>query len=259
MNIGVNYLREHVSEKVRLHYVISHGGHRPNIVPAEAETWHYVRAPKQDELEEVTNRVRKIAQGAALMTETTYEEFFGGASASVLNNHYLADLHYEAMKVIGPIEYTAEEKAYAEKINAAYPKEGVQGLLAEAGLPIELKDEPLWGDNYAARDEGKVLPGSTDLGDLSWCAPVSMLYTTCSPPGATGHSWGVVASSAHSIGHKGMMHAAKIMAVAAMDLYSDPEHLRQTRQEFKEATGGQPYRSVQPDDVKPPQYENPYR
>jgi aminobenzoyl-glutamate utilization protein B len=94
MNVGVNYLREHIPDKARIHYVITHGGDVPNIVPAQAEVWYFVRAPRPDQVEQITERVRKVAQGAALMTETTLEEIFGGANANVLNNHYLADLQF---------------------------------------------------------------------------------------------------------------------------------------------------------------------
>jgi aminobenzoyl-glutamate utilization protein B len=259
MNVGVNFLREHVSEKVRLHYVITEGGDRPNIVPATAETWHFVRAPNPQELEEVAKRVQKIAQGAAMMTETTLEETFVGANISVLNNHYLADLQFEAMKAVGPIEFTAQEKAYAQQINAAYPEGAAQYIAAMMGLPREAVKEPLLAGNFPAMDEGKVQPGSTDVGALSWCTPLSMLSTACWPTGAAAHSWGVVATGAHSIGHKGMMHAAKIMAVAAIDLYGEPEHLSQARAEFEQATGGKPFKSMRPGGVKPPQFENPFR
>ena len=103
MNVGVNYLREHVPQYTRLHYAITHGGDLPNVVPAEAEVWYFLRAHKPEEMDELLVRVRKIAQGAALMTETTMEEFFQGACSYVLSNHYLADLQYENMKALGPI------------------------------------------------------------------------------------------------------------------------------------------------------------
>ena len=265
MNVGVNYLREHVTEKVRIHYVITHGGDLPNVVPAEAEVWYFVRALERQELDQVAQRVHKIAQGAALMTETTVEETFNGACSSVLNNHYLADLQYRAMKMIGPIEFTEGERAYAQQINDAYPEGNRQSLFKDmelsedlkASLP-ELRQQPLLGDNYPPMDERHVSTGSTDVGDMSWITPLSMLRTACFATGASGHSWGIVATSGMSIGHKGMMHAAKIMAVAAYDLYTDPRHLEAARQEFEAATKDNPYRSPLPDALEPPRYENPY-
>jgi len=264
MNIGVNYLREHVTSNVRMHYVITHGGDLPNVVPAEAEVWYFVRAYQATERYHVANRVRRVAQGAAMMTETTVDEIFNGACSSVLNNAYLADLQYEAMQVVGPIPFTDEEKAYAHKINDGYPLDTTGELFKNLKLPPEveervgvLKREPLLGENFPSLDEGVIRTGSTDVGDLSWITPLSMLRTACWPAGVSAHSWGIVAASAMSIGHKGMMHAAKIMALAAIDLCTDPEHLRKARQEFERATKGQPYRMPLPDHVKPPRYEMP--
>ena len=104
-------------------------------------------------------------------------------------------------------------------------------------------------------DVGKVMTGSTDVGDLSWVTPVSMLETTCFPTGTPGHTWGEVASGGSSIGHKGMMHAAKIMALAAMEMYANPEHLVKVRAEFERSTGGKPYVPPVPAHINPPQYE----
>ena len=266
MNVGVNYLREHVTEKVRIHYAITHGGDVPNIVPPEAEVWYFVRAHQREELDRVTDRVRKIAQGAALMTETTVEEVFRGGCSNVLNNHYLADLQYEAMQVVGPIAFTEDEKAYAREINQAYPEEDSRDLFEDLKVPEEwkerteaLKGQPLLGENFPAMNEENIGTGSTDVGDVSWITPLSMLNTACFATGAAGHSWGIVATCGMSIGHKGMMHAAKIMAVAAMDVYADPEHLQKARQEFEAVTKEHPYRTPLPDGVTPPRYPNPVR
>ena len=266
MNVGVNFLREHVTEKVRIHYAITHGGDVPNIVPPEAEVWYFVRAHERKELDEVADRVRKCAEGAAIMTETTYEEQFRGGCSSVLNNHYLADLHYEASKLVGPIEYTEEEKAYAQTINDAYPPENAHNLFKNLKVPPEwqervdaLDGQPLLGENFPAWNEERIGTGSTDVGDVSWITPLSMINTACFATGAAGHSWGVVATSGMSIGHKGMLHAAKIMAVAAMDLWLDPAHLRKAREEFERATAETPYVSPLPEGTLPPHYPNPVR
>jgi aminobenzoyl-glutamate utilization protein B len=264
MNVGVNYLREHVTEDVRLHYVITHGGDLPNIVPAEAEVWYYIRAFKPDDLQKVTDRVRNIAHGAAMMTETRFKEVFESSSSSLQNNAYLADLHYEAMQLIGPIQFTKEEHRYAEKILEGYPKDRSFGKFEDFKINDEsikariekLKGEILIGDNFPALDEGVVETGSTDVGDLSRVAPLTMLATTCQPLGVAGHSWGIVASSISSIGHKGMMHAAKIMALAAIDCYSNPIHLKKVREEFEKNSLNHPYHCPIPEYVKPPHFEN---
>jgi aminobenzoyl-glutamate utilization protein B len=264
MNVGVNFLREHVTEKVRIHYAITHGGDLPNVVPPEAEVWYFIRAHQREELDQVTERVRKIAQGAALMTETTVEERFSGACSSVLNNHYLADLQYEAMQFIGPIEFTEEEMAYAQQINDAYPEENSQDPFKSWKVPrdkmdyvAQFKGQPLIGENFPSWDEDHIGTGSTDVGDVSWITPLSMLRTTCFATGASGHSWGVVATSGMSIGHKGMIHAAKVMAIAAMDLYTDPEHLKRAREEFEREIKDRPYVTPIPEHVVAPRYESP--
>jgi aminobenzoyl-glutamate utilization protein B len=266
MNVGVNFLREHVTEKVRIHYAITHGGDVPNIVPPEAEVWYFVRAHERKELDEVADRVRKCAEGAAIMTETTYEEQFRGGCSSVLNNHYLADLHYEAMKLVGPIEFTEEEKAYAQTINDAYPPENSKNLFKNLRVPPEweervaaLDGQPLLGENFPAWNEDRIGTGSTDVGDVSWITPLTMINTACFATGAAGHSWGAVATSGMSIGHKGMLHAAKVMAVAAMDLWLDPTHLQKARAEFERATADHPYVSPLPEGTQPPRYPNPVR
>ncbi|MBI9043191.1 MAG: amidohydrolase [Anaerolineaceae bacterium] len=262
MNVGVNYLREHVTDKVRIHYIISKGGDAPNIVPENAEVFYYVRAHMPDELEDVTNRVRKVAQGAAMMTETTFEEVFESATLSVLNNQYLSDLQFKAMELIGPIPFDEEEMTYAQIINDQFPKENVEALFKMIHIPkgLEakmdaLRGKSLLGDNFPALDEGIIETGSTDVGDMSWVTPLSMLNTACWPTAAPGHNWGNVATGAMSIGHKGMMHAAKIMAVAALDLYTDPLHLEKIREEFNKARGGLEYICPLPADMMPPVYE----
>ncbi|MBN1642689.1 MAG: amidohydrolase [Anaerolineae bacterium] len=266
MNVGVNYLREHVTEKVRIHYVITHGGDLPNVVPPEAEVWYFVRAPSREELDQVTDRVRDIAQGAALMTGTTVDSVFNGACSTVLSNHYLADMHHRALQRVGPIPFTEEERAYAQAINDAYPAENVRDLFKDLNIPEEVRDkvetlkgEPLIADNLPALDEGQIHTGSTDVGDLSWITPLCMLRTTCFASGASGHSWGIVATSGMSIGHKGMLHAAKVMALVAIDLFADPEHLEHARREFEEATRDRPYTSPIPDHVSPPHHVHPER
>jgi len=256
MNVGVNYLREHVLSTVRMHYVITKGGQAPNIVPDLAEVWYFLRAQQPDELEDVVRRVRKVAEGAALMTETTVEEIFGSSCANVLSNHYLADLQYAAMQVIGDIPFTAEEMTFAQRITDEYPTEmftdSVKYFCEKLKVPEEIARQPLIAQNLPSTDESEVSGGSTDVGDMSWCTPVSMLNTTCFPTAAPGHSWGNVATGGMSIGHKGMLHAAKVMAIAAIDCYTDPIHIQKARAEFEAAIKKQSYRSLIPAGAKPP-------
>ena len=258
MNVGVNYLREHVTEKVRIHYVITRGGELPNVVPERAESWYFVRALDPEELEQVAARVRKIAEGAALMTETRLEVTLNGACSSLLNNHYLADMHYNAMQELGPISFSKEELDFARAVNGQFPPEAArpfEGLR----IPPDLRErvaaaerQPLVAENFPALDEDRVETGSTDVGDVSWITPLSLLSTTCFPTGAPGHSWANTAAAGTSIGHKGMMHAASIMTLVGIDLYSDPRHLVHARRELAERTAGKPYRAPLPDSLTAP-------
>jgi len=263
MNVGVNYLREHVPEKVRMHYAITNGGKVPNIVPDNAEVWYYLRAPDMRLLDEVFARVRKVAEGAALMTETEVEVRLTAGCSTVINNHYLADLHYEVMKDIGPITYTDDEIAFAAEINAAYPDGNRSDLFNRFLVPesekerVEaVKNRQLVDENFPAMDAQDISTGSTDVGDVSWLTPLTMFRTTCFPAGISSHSWGATAAGGMSIGHKGMMHAAKIMACAAALLYADPGHLKKARDEYEKATAGKHYKCPVPpevsiDDVEP--------
>ena len=259
-NVGVNYLREHVPGDVRLHYTITNGGGQPNVVPAEAEVWYYIRAHQPEVLADVTERVKNIADGAALMTGTTVEVIFGSAISSVLSNHTLSDLQYEAMQLIGPIEFSDEEVAYAQQISEQYPAGSAESNASTHGIDPEIvAGRPLVGENFPAVDEGFLMTGSTDVGDMSWKTPLSMLTTSCWVTAASAHTWGIVATGATSIGHKGMMHAAKIMALAAIDLYTDPEQLQKAQDEFEKAVAAHPYQSPLPAGLEPPRYHNPVR
>jgi aminobenzoyl-glutamate utilization protein B len=265
MNVGVNYLREHVKDNVRMHYIITEGGKAPNIVPEEAEVYYFLRAANPDDLAEVVERVRKVAEGAAMMTETAVKISFDEGCSALQNNHYLADLQYQAMKLVGPIEFTPEEIEFAQQVNDGFPgtnDDYVDQAIDYYKPPAEIvaqfneyRDQPLMGGNFPALDADVTGTGSTDVGDLSQVVPVSMLITACWPTGVPGHSWGNVACAGMSIGHKGMLHAAKIMAIAAMEMYADPEHLLKIREEFERSNGGKPYVSPIPDTSQPPRFE----
>jgi aminobenzoyl-glutamate utilization protein B len=252
MNVGINYLREHMPPENRIHYVITDGGDVPNVVPSHAEGWYFIRALYPDSLQELTNRVRQIAQGAALMTETSFEEIFDDAASYVLNNKALADLMADVMQLIGSIQFSEEEKAYAQTINDAFPEGTVEGIARLIHVPEEVMcAQPLIGENFPALDENEILSASTDVGDLSWKAPVSLLRTACWATGAPTHTWATVATGAMSIGHKGMMHAAKIMALAAVELYLSPPRLAQVRAEFESAIAAHLYKCPIPDHIEP--------
>jgi aminobenzoyl-glutamate utilization protein B len=259
MNVGVNYLREHVTDDVRIHYVITDGGLTPNVVPNKAESHYYVRAHHPDTLADVSNRVRKVAQGAALMTETELEEIFIAGTASLLSNEILADVQYEVLQQLGPIHFTAEEQAYAAEINNYFPDDNKLFLTRFLGVDPQVADQALIGDVFPSVDKGKVFPASSDMGDMSWLTPVSVLNCATWATRAAAHSWGAVATGSTSIGHKGMMYAAKVMAMAAAELIISPDKLTLARAEFEANVARTPYDCSIPDEVRPPQYEHPLR
>ena len=259
MNIGVNYLREHVTDDVRLHYVILSGGLAPNVVPDYAESYYYVRAHDPHNLNDVCQRVIRIAKGAAMMTDTEVEIVYKSGSTRVLSNEVLADLQTDVMRALGGIDFSDEEREYASRINAHFGDANVKTLVDRYGVDPQTAKQPLIGDVLSSRDKGDVSPGSTDMGDMSWYAPCSMLQTATWASRAAAHSWGVVATGRTSIGHKGMMYAAKVMALSAADLVLSPEKLAAAQAEFNAVLEETPYKCPIPDDVHGPKHEHPLR
>lgn len=251
MNIGVNYMREHVIDAARLHYVITNGGGAPNVVPDEAEVWYFVRAPERNQVEELTERVRKIAEGAALMTETTVSETFLAGAYNMLSNQTIGDRMQEILDALGPIEFDEAEIEFGKTVASAFPESLRTGILRAETLPIDLIDKGLPDQVYPIRDRDKVMPGSTDVADVAWITPTAQFTTTCFPLGVPGHSWSNTATGGMSIGHKGMVHAAKVLAITAADLFEEPELLAAAEAEFNESTSGQPYKSPIPEGVQP--------
>jgi len=259
MNVGVNYLREHVTDDVRIHYVIRDGGLAANVVPDYASSDYVIRAHDPRNLEDVVRRVLLVAQGAAMMTETEVEAQVLGGTASVLSNEVLADLQYDIMEELGGIDFTDEEQTYAKQVNEYFGDGNKRMLIGLFGVNPTTANQALIGGVYPAQDKGKVFPASSDMGDMSWYAPCSMLNTATWATRVPGHSWGVVATGKMSIGHKGMMFAAKVMALSAIELIQSPEKLQAAKAEFEEALKETPYICPIPEDIQPPQYEHPLR
>lgn len=252
MNIGVNFLREHIIEAARIHYVITNGGGQPNVVPAEAEVWYYIRAPRRDLVDPITKRVLAIANAAAAMTETRVEVHDLYGIHNFLPNQTLATLAMGVLDELGPMEFTAEEEAFAREVSDAFGEAARIRALERYGLPKELKDRALLTEPVQPTDEGKTMSGSTDVAEASWNAPTVQVTTTCWALGAAGHSWGVTATGAMSIGHKGMMHAAKAMAITAAQLVDDSELLQKAKDEFTTSTDGYTYEAPIPEGTEPP-------
>jgi aminobenzoyl-glutamate utilization protein B len=251
-NVGVNFLREHVIDSARIHYVITNGGGQPNVVPAEAEVWYYVRAPQRDQLVPITERVRKIARGAAMMTETRLEERDVHGLHNYLPNGPLTDLLMTTLEELGPIDFTDDERAFAAGVAAGFPEATRAAVINAHDLPPEAHGQSLIADVQRPRDPKRTPSGSTDVAEASWVAPTAQFTTACWAVGVPGHSWGITATGGMSIGNKGMLHAAKTMAVAAALLHAHPTLLAAARADFLEATGGRTYQAPVPEGAPPP-------
>jgi aminobenzoyl-glutamate utilization protein B len=227
MDYMVNMLREHVPQETRIHYIITHGGVAENIVPDFAEASYAVRHPDMRILDGIWQRVVDAATGAALGTGTTMDFEVVGASYNILPNGYLADLQRRNMQSVGGVKYSPEERAFAE------------ALRKTLGGPMM----PLGSEEQVQPPSDTFTPASTDLGDVSWKVPTTEFITATWVPGTPAHSWQAVACDGMSIGIKGMMVAAKTMALTGMDLFTNPEHLAKARAEFDRRRAGTTYTS----------------
>lgn len=223
----VNMMREHVPEQTRIHYVITRGGAAPNVVPDFAEVYLYARLNDMTVLDGIWERIVDASKGAALGTGTTVDHEVTGAVYNVLPNRYLSSVMRKNLERVGGVTYTAEERAFAETIRAT---------LAPP-LP------PLGSEAQVVSTRGEVSPASTDMGDVSWRVPTVQLTAATWVPGTPAHSWQAVAAGGTTIGTKGMMVAAKTMALTAIELFVEPSHLKAARTEFTERTAGHVYRS----------------
>ncbi|MGC4107374.1 MAG: amidohydrolase [Thermomicrobiales bacterium] len=251
MNVGVNFLREHTIDKARIHYVITNGGGAPNVVPDDCEVWYFIRSPERYQVEELTDRVRKIAEGAALMTETTMTENFISGAYNMLPNKVITRTMGKVLEELGEIAFDDEDYAYGKAVAEQYPEGLRRSLLTKRHLPEEIVNDGLSATVWPLRDAGEVGSGSTDVADVSWITPTSQFRTTCFALGVPGHSWANTATGGVGIGHKGMLHAAKGMAITAADFITDPALLQAAKDEFAESTKGRPYRCPIPADVQP--------
>jgi len=258
MNVGANFLREHVHSSTRIHYVVTDGGLAPNVVPNRAQVWYYVRAPKRVQVEEVYARLLDVARGACLMTGTSHDVRLVAGCYDCLPNHVLDDLLQVAMESIGAPTFTEEEKVFARKLQATFPEGAVRKALDEMrrrgtdlGQPGDpralLVDQILPNNGY-----GETGGGSTDVGDVSYVVPTAQTRTVTAPVGMPGHSWQNCASVGSSIGRKGMLFAAKVLASAACDLMQQPPLLARAREEFRVAAAVTPYVSPVKDVAQPP-------
>lgn len=243
MNIGVNYLREHIIPEARIHYVIEYGGGQPNVVPDYARSHYYLRAPEQELLEPIKERVKKIAEGAAMMTETRLEAEIGYGGYPKIPNSVLSRIVTANMRAVGEPTYTPEELEFAAEIAKSFPKEDRATSLRKGKVPDweQYIDKDIVSTIFDAWDDGMTSPGSTDVSDVSWITPTMEFRTACNVLGAPGHSWQFTACAGTGIGHKSLIFAAKTMAGSVIDLLMNPQLAEEAREEQLKRLRGKTY------------------
>jgi aminobenzoyl-glutamate utilization protein B len=229
---GINMLREHVRPSVRMHYVIQKGGDVPNVVPEYSKTWLWIRDSKRTVMEEVYQRVQEVAKGAATMVGVESKVTLLSGTYEILVNRTGGEYMHKNLEILGPISFTEEEQAFAKKIQKASNVEQI-GLDGNIGPFRE-----------TSNDTGG---GSTDTGDVSWIVPVIRVTATTGAPNAPWHSWAEVACAGMSIGHKGMLHAAKALGMTMVDTFENEQLRDAAKAEFEKRRGGHLYKPFLPD------------
>ena len=236
MNMGVNFMREHIKEDARLHYVITDGGDAPNVVPATASVWYYVRANRHQDAEYYFRWLNEVAQGAAMMTRTQVAVHIETDCHEIVPNDYLAELIHNQMQLVGPPRFDDREKLFAHRLQQPLMEEfGVT-----YGMPLDESILPL-----SAR--ASTSKGSTDVGDISWHVPTCGMRATCFVYESPGHSWQNVATIGSTIGEKGTLFAAKVLAVTALDLVENASHVQAARSEWEQRMRHRSYTTLIPE------------
>ena len=251
MNVGVNFLREHMPAEARVHYaIIDAGGLAANVVQARAEVLYVVRAPNIEQAWALFERVRRIGAGAALMTETTVEVEVDRACSDVLRNETIEALIMDNLERFGPPPFDQSDRDFvtrlAGNISAGDLQECLDAYRGPAGAH-GLADTPL-----PLNEEPGSLTGSSDVGDVSWVVPTTQYLGACYAVGTNMHTWQLVSQGKLPAAHKGMLHAAKVLAATALDLLTEPSHIDAAQAEHACLTGGRPYVCPIPESVLAP-------
>jgi aminobenzoyl-glutamate utilization protein B len=230
MNYMVNLMREHVPQETRIHYVITSGGKAPNVVPDYAEVYYYVRHPKRDQVKQIFERVVTAAKAAAMGTETKMEYEIIGGTHDLLLNRTLGEAMQANLEQVGGVKYSAEEIEFAKRIQSSFTYTAPAISSADSIKPLKIE-----------MDAGG---GSTDVGDVSYAVPTVGMRAATWAPGTPAHSWQAVACGGTEIGTKGMLVAAKTMALTAIDLFTKPALIEQSKAEFQKMKGDYKYEAL---------------
>lgn len=248
MNVGVNYLREHIIQEARVHYAVTNsGGTSPNIVQPYAEVKYLIRAPQKHQVQEIYNRVQDIARGAALMTGTTFEEQFEGATSDLIPNKVLGEIMTTAMESLTPINFTEADYAFAEEIYQSVPQAN-KNVAYSTILPYqkEILGERKLTNLVTPMFPEMTMPASTDVADVSWVTPTVQCVTACWALGTSEHTWQVVSQGVTPHAHKGMLFAAATMAQTAIACIEKPTIIEEAKVELQQRLNGVAYESLIP-------------
>lgn len=260
MDVGVNYMREHMEPTDRIHYAITDtGGSSPNVVQNHAEVLYLIRSTDNNKVKRLYERVKNIARGAALMTETNVEAVFDKACSNILSNSILEQLLYDCMKTIPLPSYTEEELAYAEQMKKTITDADIasdMSLMMVHGaekrrLASLYRELPMANFVVEHQHQDLFLPGSSDVGDCSHATPTAQFVGACFVPGTPAHSWQMTAQGKEKTAVKGMFYAAQVLSEACRRLFEKPEIVKQAREVFENDTEGKPYECPIPTEILP--------
>ena len=252
MNVGVNYMREHMPSDARIHYaLLDAGGIAPNVVQAHAKVRYLIRARNLPELNRLVERVKKVADGAALMTETRVTSKVVSAVSNLLPNAPLERAMHDSLMRLGPPPFDDTDRAFAAQIQATLSEEDIESAFRRVGLPMQsgltLCDGIVPLDSKTAP-----MMGSTDVGDVSWVVPTVQARGATYAIGTPGHSWQLTAQGKMPAAHKGMVHVAKVMAGTAIDAIRDETLVARAKADHQARVRDTPYVCPLPPDVEPP-------
>lgn len=237
MNVGANYLREHIIEQARMHYTTNSAGFPPNIVHPYADVWYYIRAPHRSDVNEITERLINVAKGAALMAGVTMEVEMISGCHEYKGVPTMTELAYKNLVEVGAPKFSEEEMAFAKELQGTLTDFQIANDLRLIGLRSE--DNPVMHQDVCSMEINRTatIKASSDSGDVSQIMPMSLVTTACWPVGAPAHSWQATASTGHSMAHTGSMTAAKVMAGMIHDMLTDASLIAKMKEEHAATHG----------------------
>jgi len=252
MNVGVNYMREHMPSDARVHYaLLDAGGIAPNVVQASATVRYLIRGRDLVDLNHLIARVRKIAEGAALMTETKVTAKVVSAVSNLIGNTPLERAMDDAFQRLGPPDFDDADRAFAAKIQSTLTAADIEAAFRRVGLPV-IKGLSLCDRVVPLDQKGEAMVGSTDVGDVSWVVPTVQAHGATYAIGTPGHSWQLTAQGKMPAAHKGMVHVSKVMAATAIAALLDETLIPRAKADHQARLKDTPYVSPLPIDIDPP-------